>query len=232
MILDDILEGENTDKLTPKVWDKIATQGESFFDDFPFLKDPKFMKLNPIQQRLLLAWSLRGTYGFLPSEAYFFATGRKRGVVPNNTAAKAAKDMLASPRLKYFTDKLDWNRVRDLGFTTNKIIEAETEIAYSDITEYLDDEGMFVGDLKDLPVNLRRAIKTFEIQEHHDKQGKAVRKYKLQLWDKGASLQRMQKIKGMHIDVAENTSTSVHINGEMSSVDAAKAYQDMMRDNS
>lgn len=226
----EILEEDQPDKLTEGIWDKISQRGTDFFSDLPFLDDPQFLKLNPVQQRLLLAYSLRGVYGFRLSDAYIFASGRRRGDVTQQSAAKSARGILNSPRMQPFINKLEILQIENLGFTTNKIIQAEMEIAYSDLTEYLDEDGCFNGNLKDMPQNLRRAIKEIEIIEHQDRQGNPVKKYKLKLWDKGASLQRMQKIKGMHVDVAETTSKTVNISGEMSSVDAAKAYQDMMRD--
>lgn len=225
-ILDQLQDGS---KLTPERWRELADQPEDIFsDNFPFFNNPKFMELKPLHQRYILAYTLKDLYGFRQEDMYRFAA---RNYTTTKGSAKAsAAGLKKNVNIKYFLDKLDWIRLEGLGYSTAKIIEAEAELSYSDITDYLDDDGCFTGSsLKELPSAARRAIKSFEILEHIDKQGKPVKKFKIQLWDKGASLQRMQKMKGMHTDVVETTSKVTTITGEMTPVDAAKAYQEMMK---
>jgi len=228
--MDDILERiHDGSKLTKEKWDLIEEAGRSFFDDFPFFDDPKYHALPPYHQKYLLAYTLRDMYGFRVADAYRFATGNK--VSSDASAASSAGRLKTIPSVRYFMDLVDWARVESMGFSARKIIEAETEISYSDITEYIEEDGNFSGNLKDLPLHIRRAIKSLEISETTDKQGEVTKKYKISLWDKGQSLHRMEKIKGMHLDKAEVVNKTTAITGEMSSKDAAKAYSDMMKDN-
>lgn len=216
-------------KITPERWRELASHPTSIFaESFPFFDDPKFAELRIHHQRFILAYMLKDSYGFNYEQCYRFAT-RNYETTPASARASATNFQKIA-RVRYFLDKLDWMRLEALGYSTAKIIEAEAGLSYSDITEYLDDDGCFAGkSLKELPARIRRSIKSFEILEHMDKQGEPVKKYKLQLWDKGASLQRMEKMKGLHKDVVETTSRSVQITAEMTGEDAAKAYQDMMK---
>ncbi|MBW2596379.1 MAG: hypothetical protein JRC93_10470 [Deltaproteobacteria bacterium] len=225
-ILEKIHDGS---KLTKEKWELIKEAGRSFFDDFPFFDDPKYHALPPYHQKYLLAYTLRDMYGFRLADAYRFASGNL--VSSEANASSSAARLKNIPSVRYFMDLIDWARVESMGFSTRRIIEAETEISYSDITEYIEENGEFSGNLKDLPLHIRRAIKSLEIVSTTDKEGVITKKYKISLWDKGQSLHRLEKIKGMHLDKAETTNTTTAITGKMSSKDAAKAYSEMMKDN-
>lgn len=85
------------------------------------------------------------------------------------------------------------------GFRADRIVGEEMAIAYSDITKYLDEDGTIaLSRLHTLPGNVRRAIKAYEVVQSVDVNGSNVEKVKIQLWDKGQALGRLQKIKGMH----------------------------------
>ena len=225
-ILERIHDGS---KMTPERWAEIEEAGESFFEDFPFFDDPKYMALLPRHQKYLLAYTLRDIYGYRNSDAYRFASGNF--ISDDMNAGASATRLNNIPQVRYFLDKIDWARVQNMGFSTRKIIEAETEISYSDITKYLEDSGELTVNLKDLPQHIRRAIKSLDISEVTDKSGTTTRSYKISLWDKGQSLHRLEKIKGMHLDKIDSTNTTVAITGGMSSTDASKAYSDMMKGN-
>lgn len=223
-MLSEIFDGS---KLTVDKWEKIHKEGISFFDTFPFFEDPKFKDLSPHLQRYLLAYSLRDMYGYREEDAYRFA--RQNFVSTWRNACSSVNRWKNLPSVKYFLEKIDWARVESMGFSARKIVEAETNLAYSDITAYLDDDGCFSGKLKELPPGVRRAIKSFEVITTIDKEGTETRKFKISLWDKGQSLHRMEKMKGMHVDRVESTSKTATITGEMTPVDAAKAYAEMMK---
>jgi hypothetical protein len=223
-MLSDIYDGS---KLTVEKWELIDKEGISFFDSFPFFDDPKFKALTPHLQRYLLAYSLRDLYGYREEDAYRYA--RQNFVSTSQNCASSVNRWKHLPHVKYFLEKIDWARVEAMGFSARKIVEAETNLSYSDITAYLDDDGCFSGKLKELPPGVRRAIKSFEVITTTDKEGTETKKFKISLWDKGQSLHRMQKMKGMHVDRVENTSKTTTITGEMTPVDAAKAYADMMK---
>ena len=224
--LDQIQDGT---KITPEKWQILSNQPTNIFaDSFPFFNDPKFLILKETHRRFILAYMLKDAYGFNYEQCYRFAAKNYETTIAS--AKSSAATWRKYPAVRYFLDKLDWMRLEALGYSTAKIIAEEASLSYSDITDYLDENGLFCGSsLKELPPKVRRCIKSFEILEHFDKQGNPVKKYRIQLWDKGASLQRMQKMKGLHKDVVETSSKSIQITAEMSSEDAAKAYQDMMK---
>ncbi len=224
--LEQIMEGS---KLTPAKWKKLGSRPLHIFTEiFPFADDPKFLALGVKYQRFLLAYMLRDMYGFNFGECYRFASHNYTSTNPN--VARMALEWKKVPVVKYFIEKLDYYFLEALGYSVANIIEAEIGLAYSDITDYLDDDGCFTGEsLKKLPSRVRRCIKSFEVLEHQDKQGNPVKKYRLQLWDKGASLYRMQKMQGLHRDVVDTTSINTQITIDMPAEDASKAYQEMMR---
>lgn len=213
-------------------WADITEKSKSFFKSFPFLKDPAFKKLTTLQQRFVMAYTLKDLRGFMLYDCYRFAKNDMS--YDKMKAAISASSLQEHKNVKPFLEKINWMRVEAMGFTQERIVEEEAGIAYSDITEYLDEDGMIV-DLKTLPPHIRRAIKSFEVIETEIpvKGGDPVikRTHRVKLWDKGASLHRMQKVKGMHLENlhVRASQTNVNINADMKPKDAAKLYTQFLK---
>ncbi len=215
-------------------WKSISSESKKFFGEFPFFKDPDFKELPILYQRFIMGYSLKDLKGFFLYDCYKFAN--QKYDMQKISAAVGANNCLNNPKIKPFLKKIDWMRVERMGFTAERILEEESALAYSDITNYLDEDGLCpVKNLKELPAPIRRAIKSFEIVEveSEDKDGKThtTKKYKLKVWDKGASLNRLQRVKGMHKDSLKITGgqTNLNITTDMDATDAAKVYAQFMK---
>lgn len=216
-------------------WKGITEKSKKFFSNFPFYSDKKFKKLTKKKQRFILGYTLKDIKGFFLYDCYRFAN--QTPDMKKLCAAVGANHMINDPEIKQFLEQIDWMRVESMGYNAQRIIEEESSIAYSDITKYLDEDGLCpVKNLKELPPNIRRAIKSFEIVEsvikgRGDEGDEIVKKYKLKLWDKGASLNRLQRVKGMHKDNLNITGgqTNLNIQADMSAQDAAKLYAQFIK---
>lgn len=218
-------------KLDKKRWVEISKEGADYFKAFPLADDPDFLKLSAPHQRFVMAYTLKDLAGFHLYDCYKFAfnlfgEGRKM-----KHCSIGGSRLQQIPAIKKLLEKIDWMRVEAMGFAASRIIEEETALAYSDITDFLDADGLFAGNLKDLPGPVRRTIKEFEIVTTVNSDGEELRKYKLKLWDKGASLSRMQKVKGMHtenLNVSGGT-TNLSIKADADPKEAADIYKQMLQ---
>lgn len=211
-------------KLDEEGWKAISEKGESFFKGFPFFKDPDFQKLTPLRQRFILAYTLKDLNGFTLYNCYKFA--KNDFSARTLTSSIAASNLKRRPIMKKFLDQIDWMRVEDMGFSAQRILEEEAALAYSDVTEFLDEDGLVpLQNLKDLPKQIRRAIKSVEVTQLQD----GSTRYKINVWDKGASLGRLEKIKGMQIDKVEYEGKSVNIKTETDPKEAARLYAQLIK---
>lgn len=218
-------------RLDQSKWKDIMDKGTDYFKAFPLADDEDFKKLKSTHQRFIMAYTLKDLAGFHLVDCYRFAFGYTKDEYDNNNAGAGSGKLMQKPYVKVCLDKIDWMRVEAMGFSVQRIMEEEAAIGYSDITEFLDDDGLFAGNLKDLPGPIRRTIKSFEIVTKEDDEGNVRKKMKLSLWDKGQSLQRMQKVKGMH---TENINVSgglanVHVDANTDPVEASRIYQEMLK---
>lgn len=218
-------------KLEKARWKEISDAGTDYFKAFPLADDPDFLKLKVEHQRFLMAYTLKDLAGFHEYDCYKFAYNlfdENRTVINMSVSTTRLKK---HPIVKKLMEKIDWMRIEAMGFTAQRIIEEETALAYSDITDFLDADGLFSGNLKNLPGPVRRTIKEFEIVTTVNSDGEEIRKYKLKLWDKGASLSRMQKVKGMHtenLNVSGGT-TNLSIKADADPKEAADIYKQMLQ---
>ncbi len=88
--------------------------------------------------------------------------------------------------------------------TQERILQEEACIAFHDIGGLLDDDGVFIKNLKLLPDEIRRNIASLEIAEKMDPfSGKMEPYYKLKFNDKGRALERLEKHLGMLVERVE-----------------------------
>lgn len=82
-----------------------------------------------------------------------------------------------------------------------KILMEEKYIAHSDLTNYINKNGNFMSckELKDLPKHMRHALQKLKISRKIDKKtGEIIEEIEVGVFDKGKSLERLQKCEGMH----------------------------------
>lgn len=218
---------EGFNDLNPDQWKRIDTKYESLIESLPFAKDDAFLNLHAYQQRFILGYTFKDMHGFTWSDLCRFAYSDPD--IYTNLACTKVAALKNSPAVKPFLKIIDETRVEFLGFTVQRIIEEETAIAFSDLTDYLDNDGLLpVDKLKTLPPIIRRAIKSIELTPT-----KYGQKYKLALWDKGKALSRLEQIKGMYrqvIDLQTPNAAPININVSMSPQEASDVYARMLKD--
>ena len=206
-------------------WDTIS-EDHDLLKSFPFLDDPEFKKLTARDQRFLLAYSLKDYKNWFLVDCVRFAYNDF--AIPTIPASWTLQGIRKKPAVKYFIDKIEDIRLIKLGVLGHRILEEETAIAYSDITDYLDPDGLCpIKNLKTLPPALRRAIQSVEFVYMDD----GSKKCKLKLWDKGQSLARLEKCQGMGVEnfVVKGHNISMNINPDTDPTEAAKLYLQMVK---
>ncbi len=216
-------------RLNIEEWKKI-NEDEEFFKGFLSGNEEAFVKLTIIQQRFIFGYSLKDIRGWNRDHCYEYASNNFS--MSYITCRASAQRLMHHPKVKPFLEKIDWARVESMGFTAQRILEEEQALAYSDITDYLepDEQGNFpIVNLKTLPGPIRRAIRSVEVV--YSPTGE--RRYKIKVWDKGASLSRLQKCKGMHQEniKLESKNLNVDIDEDTDPVKASQLYAQLLRGN-
>lgn len=209
---------DHVESLIPEILKVLGVDEKSTFND-----------LTTMQQRFIIGFALRDLKGWSKYRCLQFAR-KDRITLYTRNAAISAHQMSRHQKVKPWLDKINWDRVKALGFNSNRIIEEELSIAYSDVTKYLDDDGLLpFSQLKKLPSPVRRAIKSVEVIIAKD----GSKRYKLQLWDKGNSLNRLEKVKGLQqekMDIySRSENVNVNIDTEMDAVEASRIYAQMLK---
>ena len=158
----------------------------------PFADDPDFLCLSDKQKRFVYAYSIKGVLNWSLADCARFAVAN--WAWSDTNAAVAAfrwKSKLIPAKFFILADNFS---LENLGITIENILKEETNIAFSDIGDYIDETGFIKNgaQLKELPAHVRRAISSLEIIETP-----IGPKTKVSLWDKGSSLSRLQKAQGI-----------------------------------
>lgn len=175
-----------------KASDFFEIDSELDLNQLPFADDPDFLALTLKQKRFLFAYAIKGVKNWTLADCARFAVGQWDWSDTNSaTAAFRWKSKLIPGKFFRLADDFALQR---LGVTIENILREETNIAFSDIGDYIDDQGFIKNgaQLKELPAHVRRAIASLEIIETP-----IGPKTKVSLWDKGSSLSRLQKAKGI-----------------------------------
>lgn len=124
--------------------------------------------------------------------------------IKKNNAQQNAATFLKRPDIKALFDKINTYHINQHEDLYNKIVNEETYLAFSDAAEYFDDAGRCIVNPKKLPLNVRRAIKSWKVVETMK-----GTKYEVVLYDKGRALDSLKKVIGM--DAAQK----VYLSGQM-----------------
>jgi len=216
--------------LTPEKWKEIYKKKEELLEVLPFVEEPGFQSLTPMQQHFILGYTYKDLKNFKWTDLFRF--------ISNDYTSSTSAINLTGHRIRkhevvqHYLEEVDKARLKVLGYTISRIIEEELNLAFSDITQYLDDEGCItIKELKNLPGSARRAIRSFEMVESGEGET-SLKKIKITLWDKGQSLSRLQKIKGMQQENVNFNSNNKNfsIALDMESKEAADLYSKMIKD--
>lgn len=159
--------------------------------DFPLQGDKDFEACNIRQQKFIINVFLQQATNWSNAECYRQAYGRPN--MKTEVASVNCNQLLKLPKISRCVKKIKHYYYGRFQATIESVLEEEAMLAKSDITDFLDDDGYLTRNPKDLPPAVRRSISAIEIIK--TKYGK---KYRVSLWNKGQSLQRLQSILGMN----------------------------------
>lgn len=160
-------------------------------NDFPFKNDPEFNELSFREKRFIYNIFLKPITNWSNGKAYSEAYDN-----PNlNSSYVEASNLLKNPKIAKFIDIIREKYNTGLYTSADRILKEESNIAYSDPGELFDENGDLILPIKKLPERVRKAIKGFEVIENRYLK---TTRYKVTLWDKGASLGRLESIIGIN----------------------------------
>lgn len=166
------------------------TKDLKFNHDFPLIDDEAFLKLSSQQQKFIYFKYLQPITNWTNGRIYKEAYNKPQLDIPaaSNRAYETTLTRAIFPLLR----KLSKYRIEQLNITTERILAEESYIAFSDFADLFDEEGLSITNPKDMPVHVRRAIKSVE----EITMGVQTR-YKVTFWSKSDALRRLQSVKGM-----------------------------------
>jgi phage terminase small subunit len=116
-----------------------------------------------------------------------------RAGYPAKNAASSAIQVLKSINVQNAIQGAIDKKAEEIGLTVERLLEEEKCISFSNVQEYFDHNIMKKP--SEWPENIARAVQSYEVTDTL-----AGPKVKIKLWDKGASLDRLEKYMGMFKD--------------------------------
>lgn len=188
---------------------------------FPLATDEIYNKLTPLKKLFVYHYYLKPVTGWNNTKIYQTI----RPNVTDTTAPGQASKLLKEPEVQHCIEKLTVLYNERLGYTPERILNELGALSFSDIGDYVDENGMTTINPKNIPASARRAIAGFE--EIHTDSG--VR-YKLKLWDKNSAIKQLVSMQGLaaptKLDVINR---NLEINKETDPKDAARLYAEMLK---
>lgn len=142
---------------------------------------------------------------------------REAGYTAKDTKSEASR-LLGQEDVKnalHYWKKL---RFKEINVSSNRIIEEQSAIAFSNFLHYLDEKGGII-DPRDLPEELGRAVKKFTVKEQV-KNGKVWGKtYELEFHNKQIALDKLVEYKSI---LSGKKDQKININLKVNGVDILK----------
>lgn len=114
--------------------------------------------------------------------------------------------LLADARIKALIGEADTKALEKVQSAGDRVLTELATFAYSDVAEAFHDDGTLKHP-KDMPEGLRRAIKSFEVEELFDGAGqdkfKVGRTVKVTLWPKDKGLELLGRNQRLFVDKVE-----------------------------
>lgn len=163
---------------------------------FPLATDPKFLELTPKQQAFVHNVFLQPVSGWTNAKVYRVSHGIEKTPQNSSTTVHSGQywKLLRHPKIEPFIHRIKKHYANKLGVTAERILREEATIAFSDIAQFFDSSGHLLVHPSKLPAKVRRAISS--VKAVHNKNGSIT--YEVQLWNKGAALQRLENLLGMN----------------------------------
>lgn len=167
------------------------TKDLKYNHDFPLTEDEDFLNLNSYQQKFIYFKYLQPMTNWTNGRIYKEAFNKPDLIM--HAACNRSYETTITKTISPILRKLSKYRVEQLNITTERILAEESYIAFSDFADLFDEKGISITNPKDMPVHVRRAIKSVE-----EVTIGVLTKYKVTFWSKSDALKRLQAIKGMN----------------------------------
>ena len=120
----------------------------------------------------------------------------------------AAVRLLADPRIRALIGEADTKALEQVQKAGDRVLTELATFAYSDVAEAFNEDGT-LKHLKDFPEGLRRAVKSFEVEELFEGTGqdrfKVGRTVKVTLWPKDKGLELLGRNQKLFTDKIEHS---------------------------
>lgn len=110
------------------------------------------------------------------------------------------KVLLSRPDIYKCIQKITQSALVKYGYDAEEVVERVKELAFADIGDLFDENGMIIENPRDLPPEVRRAVKKFKYKAIFENDINGVPQYKgrlydVELWDKPKSLELLGREK-------------------------------------
>lgn len=168
---------------------KIDSPFPTIDDAFPLAKDEVYQNLSSPKKLFVYYQYLKPISGWTNPRIY----KEVRPGVTDLTATANSYKWLSDPEIKHCMNKLKQAYDERLGYTSDRIMSELGALAFSDIANYFDENGLLRTNPIDLPPSARAAIASFELR--YDQQGEQY--WKITQWNKNDAIKTLVKIQGL-----------------------------------
>ena len=162
-------------------------------EDVNLHKDKVYLRMTPLERRFIYYLYVQEAKTWTNSKTYKKAY-KKPDDFPNGQAATRYYELMQKKHIQHCRGLVMKHIQRKYDKIPQRVIQEETAIAFADIAKFFDAEGHLLIHPSRLPQKVRAAIAS--LKSTHLKNGNVV--YEVSLWNKGASLARLESIFGMN----------------------------------
>lgn len=162
-------------------------------EDLNLHEDKVYMKMRPLERRFIYYLYVQEAKSWTNSKTYKIAY-RKKDDFPNQQASLRYWELMQKKHIQHCRKIVMKHIQRKYDKIPQRVIQEECSIAFADIAKFFDAEGHLLVHPSRLPAKVRAAIAS--LKSTHLKNGNVV--YEVSLWNKGASLARLESIFGMN----------------------------------
>ena len=158
-------------------------------DCFPLAKDPIYNSLSSAKQKFVYLYYLKPITGLANYQIY----KQIRPLVTVASAQILSGKWLKDPNICHCLSALQKEHNERLGYTAERLQTELASLAFSDIANYLNEDGYLTTNPHELPPSARAAISSFETTQ--DKYGDVI--YKIRQWSKPEAIKQLVKMQGL-----------------------------------
>lgn len=187
--------------------DELASREELLaqefsIEDLDIQDDPVYLGMTSYERRFIYFLYVQEAKNWTNSKTYRMAY-KKPDTYPTNQAAVRYREVMKRKHIRHCRKLVMHHIQKQYDRIPQRVIEEETSIAFADIAKFFNRAGHLTVHPSKLPPKVRAAIAS--MKSTHLKNGSTV--YEISLWNKGASLARLESIFGM------NSADKVEVSG-------------------